>query len=91
MGNDMNSTVMAFGPGFSGDGGFWIIGADGKPHWVPPWDPQISSIVNIATSLAGTAAQLKDKTLSKQLLGVAEGVLAAQAKAIQEHVLNLTH
>ena len=33
---------MAFGPGYGGDGGFWMIGPDGKLHWVPPWDPELS-------------------------------------------------
>ena len=87
----MNSTLMALGPGFGGDGGFWMIGADGKLHWVPPWSPDISQALNIATTLANFSGQLKDPAVSSQLLKLAHGVLSVQVKGIQQHVGNLTH
>ena len=82
---------MAFGPGFGGDGGFWMIGADGKLHWVPPWDPQISHDLGVATSLAALGAQIKDSAVRAQVVGLAQSVAAVHVKAIQEHTRNLTH
>ena len=85
------SASMAFGPGFGGDGGFWMIGADGKLHWVPPWDPQISRDLGVATSLAALAAQVQDTGARAQLIGLAQGIAAVHVKAIQDHTRSITH
>jgi hypothetical protein len=82
---------MAFGPGFGGDGGFWMIGADGKLHWVPPWDPEISRDLGVATSLAALSAQVKDTVARTQLIGLARDIAATHTKAIQDHTRSITH
>ena len=83
------SASMAFGPGFGGDGGFWMIGSDGKLHWVPPWNPELSHDLGVATSLAALAAQIKDTGVRSQLVGLAQNIVAVHVKAIQEHTRSM--
>ncbi len=83
------SASMAFGPGFGGDGGFWMIGSDGKLHWVPPWNPELSHDLGVATSLAALAAQIKDTGMRSQLVGLAQNIAAVHVKAIQEHTRSM--
>jgi hypothetical protein len=47
-------TAMRFGfskmigVGGGGDGGFWVIGADGKLHKIPPMSPEVMRQVTAA-------------------------------------------
>jgi hypothetical protein len=82
--------IKAFGPGFGGDGGFFVLGADGKLHWVPPWDPEITRDMGLAATLASLAPQYaKLPALQKQVLGLADSLGAAHAPAIEKHLANL--
>jgi hypothetical protein len=83
--------IKAFGPGFGGDGGFFYVGADGKLHWVPPWDPEITRDIGLAATLSGLASQYaKNPALQKQVIGLAESLGNAHAPAIAQHLANLS-
>jgi|GEM_PF-3004972 len=83
--------IKAFGPGFGGDGGFFFVGADGKLHWVPPWDPEITRDMGLAATLQSLAPQYaKNAALQKQLVGLAENLGNLHASAIAQHMANLT-
>jgi hypothetical protein len=83
--------LKAFGPGFGQDGGFWVMGADGKLHWVPPWDPEITRDMGLAATLVNLAPQFaKNAALQKQIVGLAETLGNAHAPAIAQHLSNLT-
>ena len=82
--------LKAFGPGFGGDGGFWVLGADGKLHWVPPWDPEITRDMGLAATLASLAPQFaKNAALQKQLVGLADNLGNLHAPAIAQHLSNM--
>ena len=85
-----HSEVKAFGPGFGGDGGFFVLGADGKLHWVPPWNPEVTRDIGLAASLSSLATKYKDGAIQKQMLGLAEGLASLHAKDIQQHLSNVT-
>lgn len=78
-------SVMAFGAGYGGDGGFWQLGADGKLHWVPPWSPEISRDFSIAATLANRAAHVTDRAARAQIEGAAHALVDMHAQAIQQH------
>ena len=83
--------IKAFGPGFGGDGGFFVLGADGKLHWVPPWDPEITRDMGLAATLSSLVPQYaKSPTLQKQVIGLAESLGNAHAAAIEKHLANLS-
>ena len=82
--------LKAFGPGFGGDGGFLVLGADGKLHWVPPWDPEITRDMGLAATLVSLAPQYaKNAAVQKQLVGLAENLGNLHAPAIEKHLSNL--
>ena len=82
--------LKAFGPGFGGDGGFFVLGADGKLHWVPPWDPEITRDMGLAATLSSLAPQYaKNAALQKQLVGLAENLGNVHAPAIAQHLANM--
>lgn len=85
-----NLATIAFGPGYGGDGGFWVLGADGRLHWVPPWDPEIVRDLQVATSLAQLAPQIRSVGLRTQVEDVAQSIAAVHAKAIQAHTRALS-
>lgn len=87
----MNNTVMAFGPGFGGDGGFWVLGSDGKLHWVPPWDPGVTKVLDVATALAATAARISSADIRKKVIAHAEALAQPAAAGIQAHMKAITH
>jgi hypothetical protein len=82
---------MAFGPGYGGDGGFWVLGADGKLHWVPPWNPEITKILDISTSLAAVASRITNADIRAKVVGMAENLALPAAAGIQAHVKSMTH
>ncbi len=82
----MNNAIIGFGPGFGGDGGFWVLGADGKLHWVPPWNPEVTKQLGVATSLAAVAQQITDVAIRDKIVGLAEGLVANLGKSVQTHV-----
>lgn len=83
--------LKAFGPGFGGDGGFFYVGADGKLHWVPPWDPEITRDMGLAATLQSLAPQYaRNAAIQKQLVGLAENLGNLHAPAIAQHLSNLS-
>jgi hypothetical protein len=86
----MAQQLKAFGPGFGGDGGFFVLGADGKLHWIPPWDPEITRDVGLAATLSALAPQYaKNAALQKQMAGLAESLGNLHAPAIAQHLSNM--
>lgn len=81
--------LLAVGPGFGGDGGFWYIGADGKLHRVPPWSPDVMRDLNAAATLVSVAQNLKEGEVSRQLTAVAEKLISAHTHEIQQHTEKL--
>jgi hypothetical protein len=75
---------LAVGPGYGNDGGFWYIGADGKLHRVPPWNPELFKDINAAATLLSIAQGIKQSEISKQLVDVSERLVAGHVKEIQE-------
>jgi hypothetical protein len=61
---------LFFFGGFGTDAGGWYIGADGKIHKVPGWNPE--QVVELArlVSVLREAAQLKSPGLAEQLTAV---------------------
>ena len=62
-------SAIAFGTGYGRDGGFRYFGADGKLHWVPPWNPEISRDFSIAATLANRAEHVTDRSVRAQIEG----------------------
>ena len=83
--------IKAFGAGFGGDGGFFYVGPDGKLHWVPPWDPEITRDMGLAATLSSLVpVYANNPALQKQVVALAEGLGNAHAPAIAQHLANLT-
>ena len=79
-------SAIAFGTGYGRDGGFRYFGADGKLHWVPPWNPEISRDFSIAATLANRAEHVTDRSVCAQIEGAAQALVGMHAQAIQHHL-----
>jgi hypothetical protein len=65
-----NSThIVVFGH-FGSDAGYWYIGADGKIHRVPGWNPEQLTEVSKVVSILAQAAALKTPGLAERVSGV---------------------
>jgi hypothetical protein len=82
----MQAKSMAFGAGYGNDGGFWQIGADGKLHWVPPWDPEISKAFSVAAALENIAASITSTSVRTQIESAARALTAPHVHAVQRHL-----
>ena len=65
----MATHIVVFGH-FGSDAGYWYIGADGKIHRVPGWNPEQLSEVSKVTSILGQAAALKTPGLAERFSAV---------------------
>lgn len=54
-----------------GDGGGFYVGADGKIHRIPPWNPEITAQLKAVSALAGVST-LHDAALTKEVGTLAE-------------------
>jgi hypothetical protein len=61
------------------DAGYWYIGADGKLHHVPGWNPEGMAEFDAALAIMKSAAQLKAP-------GIAEAVLKDVLPYVQSQV-----
>jgi len=50
------------------DAGYWYIGADGKVHHVPGWNPEAMAEFDAAIAVMKSAAQLKSPGLAEAVL-----------------------
>ena len=50
---------MVMSPGVFTDAGGWYIGADGKLHRIPPWNPDSFVLSRLADALATVKGQVK--------------------------------
>lgn len=57
-----------------GDGGGFYIGADGKLHRIPPWNPETMAELKAVNALAAASQQLANKGLAKDMFSLAERV-----------------
>lgn len=65
----MSTHIVVFGH-FGTDAGYWYIGADGKIHHVPGWNPEQLSEVSKVVSILAQAAALKTPGLAERIGGV---------------------
>ena len=65
----LSTHLVVFGH-FGSDAGYWYIGADGKIHRVPGWNPEQLSEVSKAVSILAQAAALKTPGLAERISGV---------------------
>ena len=59
-----------------GDGGGIYIGADGKIHRIPPWNPDVMKELKAANAVLSAAEGLHDKAVAKELHGLGERLTA---------------
>lgn len=60
---------ILFGGGDAG--GFWI-GADGKIHRIPPWNPDVLAQLKAVSSLVALGTQVQDAAIVKEAGALAE-------------------
>ena len=70
-------------PGVKTDGGGFYIDAQGHIHRIPPWDPQVRSELEVASSLVAAAGNLHNRELASEVTTVAQKIFASHAGAIQ--------
>ncbi|MEI9932219.1 MAG: hypothetical protein WDM89_17165 [Rhizomicrobium sp.] len=65
----LSTHLVLFG-NFGSDAGYWYIGADGKIHHVPGWNPEQLSEVSKVVSILGQLAALKTPGLAERVSSV---------------------
>lgn len=65
----LSTHIVVFGH-FGSDAGYWYIGADGKIHRVPGWNPEQLSEVSKVVSILGQVAALKTPGLAERVSAV---------------------
>ena len=66
---------------FGSDAGYWYIGADGKLHHVPGWNPEQLLEVSLAAQLIAQAGALKTPGLGERVTGVLSSFVQEQVGA----------
>ena len=59
-----------------GDGGGFWVGADGKIHRIPPWNPELLRQLRAANAVLSAAEGLGEKGLGGELHGIGERLTA---------------
>jgi hypothetical protein len=65
------------------DAGGWYIGADGKIHRVPGWNPEAMSDLAAAVKIIGEAGRIKTPGLADAAV---KGVMAFAQKELETHL-----
>ena len=69
--------VIAIGPGYGSDAGFWYIGSDGKVHKVEGWGGPQMQEVSAAVSVLAAASLVKDNPrVVDQIVDLSQTLLA---------------